>query len=359
MAFFKDTVPMNDTISHDSLVDLNKTIQDSLFESMAEFMYRTGSKDTGPEEEARAENNSLRDTSPKTYLSESMDGFMRRTAPTDAGSEAEAHKENDHTKDTITRSHLYESMKEFMERTSIKDSGASEVSRADDRINDIESDFAKDFGFNEVEFLKANTERFLEEYAKLDDVDSIQVIETLREAEFANLYKRFSDDLVYTEWGEGPNCYAFAMDMTVNPITGKVFSTRPTIGEISGNELPDYEMMDLLMYGDEEQVKSVLVDLWSKDCEAMGKELIEVSSGDYVPKEGETLTALMYGNDTTIDFHFMRKGDYGRWYHKPGALNPTTYDNSGRFIQDPKDCDRGIYNHFCGYFVIRDKEVAV
>lgn len=350
MAIFKDTGPMNDIGALDTFQDISKTIQDSLTESMAEFMRQTAPKDA----EVPGENDQSHETAPKAYPSESMEEFMRRTAPGDT--ERELLKEDERF---IDKNHLYESMAEFMERTSVKDSDASEVSRADDRINDIESDFANDFGFNEVEFLKANTERFLEEYAQFDDVDSNQIIETLREAEFSNLYKRFSDDLVYTEWGEGPNCYAFAMDMTVNPITGKVFSTRPTIGEISGNELPGYEMMDLLMHGDEEQVKSVLVDLWSKDCEAMGKELIEVSSGDYVPKEGETLTALMYGNDTTIDFHFMRKGDYGRWYHKPGALNPTTYDNSGRFIRDPKNCDRGIYNHFCGYFIIRDKEVAV
>jgi len=283
MAIFRDTVPINDTGTRDSLDDLNQTIQDSLFESM----------------------------------------------------------------------------KEFTERISVKDTTTSEIFQEDDRMKNIESDFAKDFGFNEVEFLKANAERFLKEYVPLDNADTSQVIENLQEDEFANLFQRFSDTQVYTEWGEGPNCYAFAMDMTVNPITGKVFSSRPTIGEISGNELPGHEMRDLLTYADEEQVKSVLVDLWRKDCETMGKELIEVSSGDYVPKEGETLTALMYGNDTVIDFHFMRKGDYGRWYHKPGTLNPTTYDNSGRFIQDPKDCDRGIYNHFCGYFVIRDKEVEV
>ena len=245
-----------------------------------------------------------------------------------------------------------------MERTAIKDSTVSEVSDVDNRLNDIESDFAKDFGFSEETFLKASTERFLKEDVQLDDAEYNKVIEALREGEFANFYQRFSDDLVYTEWGEGPNCYAFAMDMTVNPITGKVFSSRPTIGEISGNELSGYEMRDLLKYGDEAQVKSVLVDLWRKDCEAMGKELIEVPSGDYVPKEGETLTALMYGNETLIDFHFMRKGDYGRWYHKPGIFSPTTYDDSGRFIRDPQSCDRGVYNHFCGYFIIRDKEVA-
>jgi hypothetical protein len=50
------------------------------------------------------------------------------------------------------------------------------------------------------------------------------------------------------------------------------------------------------------------------------------------------------------DYHWYRKHQEGFWGHKPGGTHATNLDNSGRVVQDPQTCDRGIYTHFCGYF---------
>jgi len=64
--------------------------------------------------------------------------------------------------------------------------------------------------------------------------------------------------------------------------------------------------------------------------------------------------------DPTRDYHFLRQDSDGYWSHKPGAMNVTTRDASGRPILRP---DRALFiynNHkeplrytkFCGYYCV-------
>lgn len=334
MAIFKDTGPMNDTGILDTFQDISKTIQDSLTESMAEFMRQTAPKDS----ETLEGNDNTKDTMPQAYLSVSMDEFMRRTSPKDT--ERELPKEDERF---IDKDHLYESMAEFMERTSLKDTAPLAEGSSDSyRLTDIESDFARDFGFSEADFLQK----------KLDyETEILDTAEQLRDAEYRDLYIKFTDE-EYTKGGV-PNCDAFAHGWSVQPITGEPFKTKPQPGEIAGCALTNDQYYDLMAYGTDEEIKATLVDLTRMDCAICGEELIEVSH-DYVPKDGERMIALMHGGG---DYHYMLKGEYGYWYHKPGALAPTRFDDSLNPITDPATCDRGIYHSFDGYFVIRDKEV--
>lgn len=50
------------------------------------------------------------------------------------------------------------------------------------------------------------------------------------------------------------------------------------------------------------------------------------------------------------DYHWYRRDSNGMWSHKPGRTAAKNTDNSGRPIVDPRKCDRGPYNEFCGFF---------
>jgi hypothetical protein len=53
-----------------------------------------------------------------------------------------------------------------------------------------------------------------------------------------------------------------------------------------------------------------------------------------------------------VDYHFYRKNlnDAGasRWCHKPGQTNARNKDNSGNYITNPENCDRGPYTTWGG-----------
>lgn len=54
----------------------------------------------------------------------------------------------------------------------------------------------------------------------------------------------------------------------------------------------------------------------------------------------------------SVDYHFYRKNlnDAGanRWCHKPGQTNARNKDNSGNYITNPENCDRGPYTTWGG-----------
>ena len=49
------------------------------------------------------------------------------------------------------------------------------------------------------------------------------------------------------------------------------------------------------------------------------------------------------------DFHFYRLCSGGLWCHKPGKTAARNFDNSGRSIYNPQNCNRGNYTTFVGY----------
>lgn len=171
-----------------------------------------------------------------------------------------------------------------------------------------------------------------------------------------NEYKQFLFD-----WANvgAANCMAFASGFAINPYTGKYFSTRPSPGDISGqytgDYMPDFDLMTRTM--NEKEIRETLEKYWHADCEVCGKELIHVASGEVDLKDGERLVAMMYGDtdEYGADFHFLLKGQHGTWYHKPGLAAVRRTDDLGEIIYNPQDCHLKTYNHFCGYYIIRDK----
>lgn len=65
------------------------------------------------------------------------------------------------------------------------------------------------------------------------------------------------------------------------------------------------------------------------------------------PAEGHFI-ALVLG--VAYDYHWYRLDSNAMWSHKPGQTQARNTDNSGRPISDPRNCDRGPYDIFCGFF---------
>lgn len=173
--------------------------------------------------------------------------------------------------------------------------------------------------------------------------------------DFWESFDEFTDKKYYSMYGMvGPNCMAYAYGIPCN-IDGSVFDYKPSPGYFSGE---DISFTDIMKYGSPEEIKSTFEKYMKMDMHALGKELVEVDSNDYIPKDGERMIALVTAPDIAgmgSDFHFYVKDKNGFWSHKPGVTNPTIFDNMGNTIRDPLTCDRGYYENFVGYYVIKEK----
>lgn len=161
--------------------------------------------------------------------------------------------------------------------------------------------------------------------------------------------------------GGRPNCYAAGvLDSPKNPITKREFDEKPSPGEIAG-ELFTYKDCNVLAYGSNEEVKTMLEQKIKKDTDALGMTFKEVPGGDHMPEKGNWLIAMVRATDTRQysfgseqdkrpDYHFYWKNDEGTWFHKRGDYMVENIDHSGRPILDPAKCDRGKYTDFLGYY---------
>ena len=61
--------------------------------------------------------------------------------------------------------------------------------------------------------------------------------------------------------------------------------------------------------------------------------------------------ALVYASDRS-DYHWYRRDEDGTWSHKKGT-DPIIYsDESYHTITNSKECDRGIYDVFVGFYEV-------
>ena len=142
------------------------------------------------------------------------------------------------------------------------------------------------------------------------------------------------------------NCYAYAMKLENDPRTGLPFTRKPQPGEFSGNGLTNKDLK-----GSFEKVKKVINKKVSADAKVLNLNYTEVYSADHIPKAGNWVVALAYATDGS-DYHWWRRNDDGTWSHKPGDAPIINWDESGNPITDPKNCDRGIYDGFLGYYEV-------
>lgn len=208
------------------------------------------------------------------------------------------------------------------------------------------------FNWDPVEFRRKTNERYYHEFLENQSM------------EFENELKKYMDPSLYefsweTYYKEGPNCYAFAMQLPLNPLTGRPYEIRPRPGEFAHGLHSGIaeKTWQLLCYGSPQEQKNFFTEMMKDDAKALGMSLKEVDKG-YKPGEGEWVIALAATDNLhespqdMPDFHFYRKGEEGNWYHKPGTEPVQNTDAEGKLIFDPGECNRGLYSHFLGYYAV-------
>lgn len=211
------------------------------------------------------------------------------------------------------------------------------------------------FNWDPAEFRRKSNEYYYQEFLEKQSVEFEGEIAAYGGSE---LY-HFS---LETFLMEGPNCYAFAMKLPVDPITKLPYQIRPVPGEFShGSDRNFHEKTsEILNFGSSQEQKMYFTEMMQDDARALGMNLKEVDK-EYEPEEGEWMIALV-ATDNVIDnpnairdFHFYRKGEEGVWYHKPGTNQVENTDAEGKLIFDPGECSRGCYNQFLGYYAVSRK----
>lgn len=80
------------------------------------------------------------------------------------------------------------------------------------------------------------------------------------------------------------------------------------------------------------------------------------SADNKCPKMGHLVALVIWPN---TDFHWYRKGNNGKWSHKPGGTSATNLDNSGNIITDPRTANRGGYTQFCTFMVVKHGHIKI
>ena len=78
--------------------------------------------------------------------------------------------------------------------------------------------------------------------------------------------------------------------------------------------------------------------------------LTMIPDPNITPAQGHIAALVVSTTIGFLDYHWYRRDNNGAWSHKPGQSAVRNLDNSGRPISDPRTCDRGPYNNFCGFF---------
>lgn len=78
--------------------------------------------------------------------------------------------------------------------------------------------------------------------------------------------------------------------------------------------------------------------------------LVAIPNPNISPTEGHIAALVVSTTPGFFDYHWYRRDSNGMWSHKPGQTAARNTDNAGKLISDPRNCDRGFYNLFCGFF---------
>jgi hypothetical protein len=90
---------------------------------------------------------------------------------------------------------------------------------------------------------------------------------------------------------------------------------------------------------------------------AVADKLIDAPAADNMCPTLGHLVALVIAPGW--DFHWYRKGRNGWWSHKPGGTPVTNVDNSGNYIFDPRNANRGPYTDFCTFMVVMHGHIKI
>ena len=74
---------------------------------------------------------------------------------------------------------------------------------------------------------------------------------------------------------------------------------------------------------------------------------VPVSSASSTPVQGHFIALVVWPGR---DYHWYRLDNNAMWSHKAGDTAAANTDNSNRTISDPRNCDRGHYTEWCGFY---------
>ena len=152
------------------------------------------------------------------------------------------------------------------------------------------------------------------------------------------------------------NCYYYAINTQVNPVTGIPYNHKPQPGEYAGIDLNN--LVDMGNPLDEEYSttgKNIVQYVTEQDYAAYN----QAHGGGYIFRPigrnercpaGSYKVVLIVGKD---DYHWYRQNSDGFWSHKPGKEPVTNVDQQGNSIIDPQYAEWSKdYTKFIGYFAV-------
>lgn len=142
------------------------------------------------------------------------------------------------------------------------------------------------------------------------------------------------------------NCYAYALGLDYPE--DQLFFRAYQLGAFSALQKRGYIPNNLGFYPYDERLENDLKTLKIEYTE------VDPDVDNYYVLNKEDGTTDYYWSialfDGCMDFHFLRKGFDGKWYHKQGYfLSPINYDTNNRRILDPRKCNLGNYKYIKTY----------
>lgn len=167
----------------------------------------------------------------------------------------------------------------------------------------------------------------------------------------------YEPDLWNDDWRiqDATNCYAYALNLTRNPITNKPF---PFEGSPEGfglcpGELGGFPYMTL-----EDLNSNNIIERCKADAKASGGIFIEAVPGVPAPPGAWKVALVVYPE---WDYHWYRQNTDGTWSHKPSNLEVTDVDASRNTITDPEKSEQDFdfirHSEFAGYFYVRQPSI--
>jgi len=150
---------------------------------------------------------------------------------------------------------------------------------------------------------------------------------------------------------ENTNCYAYALDLPIDPKTERRFISWEHIqpGNICNRKGKVIFWDSIIRKLDKKGIKYFISE-FRKDCKYLGYEVRKSSYKE--SRRGDWWkVALCFDKE---DYHWYRQNDDGTWSHKMGMAEASNKDKKDKVITNPETCNRGSYRKFKGYFLIRE-----
>ena len=154
----------------------------------------------------------------------------------------------------------------------------------------------------------------------------------------------------YDSIRKNTNCYTYALDLRKNPITNKFFKDWDHIqpGNICDRQHKSIYFSQFLQKHNEYKIKK-FIKYVREDCKYLKYQIRKSSLIE--KRNGGWWKVVLYFE--LGDYHWYRQNNDGTWSHKIGSQKVSNKDKNGEIITNPEKCNRGYYNKFIGYFLIR------